>query len=77
MDLPIKFPSDAEVIAEEVARFRSLPPVERVRTVAEMVGLCEFLLQNSTRSEFARAYMIEQEEVARRSIREFVVRHAT
>ena len=29
MDLPIKFPSETEVILEDVARFRALTPEER------------------------------------------------
>ncbi len=33
MDLPIKFPNDADVIAEEAARFRALSPRDRVRAV--------------------------------------------
>jgi hypothetical protein len=30
MNLPIRFPSDAEVITEEVARFRALSDEDRV-----------------------------------------------
>ena len=33
MDLPVKFPSDTEVILEEVARFRALSPAERIRAI--------------------------------------------
>ena len=76
MDLPIKFPSDAEVIAEEVARFRALSPEERVRSVVDMVATCEFLIQHSQKSDFARAFTIQQKELARRAVREFIDRHA-
>ena len=32
MDLPVKFPSETEVILEDVARFRALSPRERIRS---------------------------------------------
>jgi hypothetical protein len=32
MNLPIRFPTDAEVIAEESTRFRALTPEDRLRT---------------------------------------------
>ena len=31
MDLPVKFPSETEVILEDVASFRALSPAERIR----------------------------------------------
>jgi len=31
MDLPVKFPSETEVILEDVASFRALSPPERIR----------------------------------------------
>ena len=37
MDLPIKFPSDAEVILEEVTRFRALSPENRVRSIGGLL----------------------------------------
>ena len=33
MDLPVKFPSETEVILEDVARFRALSPADRIRTI--------------------------------------------
>jgi hypothetical protein len=38
MDLPIKFPSDAAVITEEVARFRALPPESRIRLIRGLLA---------------------------------------
>ncbi len=35
MDLPIKFPSETEVILEEVARFRALSPKERMQVIRD------------------------------------------
>ena len=43
MNLPIKFPSDAEVIAEEAARFRALSPRARVQTLGEMYHLSRII----------------------------------
>ena len=36
MDFPVKFPSDTEVILEDVARFR-LSPAERIREIRGML----------------------------------------
>ena len=38
MNLPIKFPSDTEVILEEVARFRALSPGERIRAIRSILA---------------------------------------
>ena len=38
MDLPIKFPSETEVILEDVARFRALSPAERIRTIRGLLA---------------------------------------
>jgi hypothetical protein len=76
MDLPIKFPSDEEVIAEEVARFRALSSEERVRCVHGLVALGDHLMRISPKADFARAYTLQQEEQNRQAIREFVARHA-
>ena len=44
MDLPVKFPSETEVILEEVARFRALSPRERIRKIVEARGRCTVAL---------------------------------
>ena len=36
MDLPIKFPSETEVILEDVARFRALSPEGRIQTIRDI-----------------------------------------
>ena len=38
MNLPIKFPSDTEVILEDVARFRALSPGERIRAIQRILA---------------------------------------
>lgn len=76
MKLPIKFPSDAEVIAEEAARFRALSPENRVRTLGEMFLVYRFLEANSVRPEALARFAREDEERSRKAIEEFIARHA-
>jgi hypothetical protein len=75
MKLPIKFPNDAEVIAEDVARFRALSPEERVQELGEMFCLYTFLEDTSTNREALVRLALEEEERGRNAIKEFVSRH--
>jgi hypothetical protein len=75
MDLPIKFPSDAEVVADEVARFRALSPEQRVRALGEIVRLYHFLASNSARPETVARLAEEEEALGRKAIKEFIARH--
>jgi hypothetical protein len=75
MRLPITFPSDADVIAEEAARFRSLSPENRVCTLGEMFLLYRFLQQNSANPDAVAGLAREEEDCGRRAIEEFVARH--
>jgi hypothetical protein len=38
MDPPIRFPSETEVILEEVTRFRALSPGDRIRVIRGMLA---------------------------------------
>ena len=38
MNLPIRFPSDAEVITEEVSRFRALLAEDRLRSIRGLLS---------------------------------------
>jgi hypothetical protein len=75
MKLPIKFPNDAEVIAEEVARFRALSPEERVQELGEMFYVYTFLEETSSNRESIVRLALEEEERGRKAIKEFVSRH--
>jgi hypothetical protein len=75
MDLPVKFPSETEVILEDVARFRALSPGERMRSIKEMMALGAFLMSISPKAAWARQYAEEQEILAQKNIREFLARH--
>jgi hypothetical protein len=76
MDLPFKFPSDADVIIEEVARFRALSPEERIRSIRGLIEAGALMLRRSPKAEFLREYTLEQENLARQAVKEFLARHA-
>jgi hypothetical protein len=76
MKLPVKFPSDSDVIAEEAARYRALPPQDRLQVIRGLIEAGELMLRNSPRAEFLRQYAAEQESAARQAVLEFLARHA-
>ena len=76
MNVPISFPADAVVIAEETARFRALSPEERVRTLGEMFRLYHFLASNSTLPDALAQFAREDEDRGRKAVEEFSARHA-
>jgi hypothetical protein len=76
MELPIKFPSETEVILEDVARFRALSPAERIRTIRSILADGAFLISKSADPAWAQRYSEEQELLAQRNIRDFLARHA-
>lgn len=74
MDLPIRFPNEADVIAEEAARFRALSPEGRVRALGDSFREYLFLAaagHTVNLDRFAR----EEERSARTAVEEFVARH--
>ncbi len=77
MNLPIQFPSDTDVILEEVARFRALTPEERLLSIRAILAAGALMLRNSPKAEWLREYSEEQERLAQRNIREFIARHGT
>lgn len=75
MDLPVKFPSESEVILEDVARFRALTPEGRLRSLQGLLRAGAHLRRISPKAEWAKEYDREQELLAQRNIREFIARH--
>jgi hypothetical protein len=75
MNVPIRFPTDAEVIAEEAARFGVLSPADRVRSIRALVAAGALMMYRSPKAVFLRAYTEEQERLAQQAIKEFVARH--
>jgi hypothetical protein len=76
MDLPVRFPSETEVILEDVARFRALSPAERIRAIRGLLADGAFLISKSANPAWARQDSEEQELLAQRNIRDFIARHA-
>ena len=75
MNVPIQFPSEAEVIREETRRFRALSPEDRVRMLDEMFRVYHFLLKTSNRPESLARFSEEEEDRAWIGIQQFVARH--
>ncbi|MGC8642688.1 MAG: hypothetical protein ACP5XB_22755 [Isosphaeraceae bacterium] len=76
MDLPVKFPSETEVILEDVARFRALPPEHRMGAIRGLLNAGARIMRTSPKAAWARQFARDQEELARRNIREFIEHHA-
>jgi hypothetical protein len=75
MDLPIKFPSETEVILEDVARFRARTSNEQVQILLGLVKAADRIRRVSPKAAWAEQYNAEQEILAQRRIREFLARH--
>jgi hypothetical protein len=75
VDLPIKFPSEADVIAEEAARFRKLSPSDRIKAIQKCCNDFELSLKMSGReAEFLRLADAEKQR-EREAILKFIARH--
>ena len=55
MDLPVKFPSETEVILEDVASFRASRREEQLQCFRGMVNAGELMLRNSPKADVARS----------------------
>jgi hypothetical protein len=75
MDLPVKFPSDAQIIAEEAARFRALSPAMRMEQIRGLLAAGALMMRRSPKAAFLRAYTLEQENRGRQAVKEFIARH--
>ena len=75
MDLPVKFPSETEVILEDVARTRALTQEGRMRSLRSLLRAGAHLRRISPKAAWAKQYAQEQELLAQRNIGEFIARH--
>ncbi len=75
MNLPIQFPSDEEVITQEVRRFRALTAEERMRSIRGLLSAGALMMRRSPKAQFLRDYTNEQEAQYRERVREFLSRH--
>jgi hypothetical protein len=76
MNLPVKFPSETEVILDDVARFRALSAGERFQSLRGILNAGALILRKSPKAAWAKQYSEEQERLAQRATREFIARHA-
>ncbi len=76
MNSPIQFPSDADVIIEETQRFRALSPEDRMRVIRGLLNAGALMLNQSPKAAIIRQQALEQKNLARQAIREFIARHA-
>jgi hypothetical protein len=76
MDLPVKFPSETEVILEDVARFRALSPMDQVRTIHDLLASGMRLMKRSPMAAWIQEESDEQWRLERQNILEFIARHA-
>lgn len=70
------FPSDAEVISEETARFRRLTPEERLLSIQGILEAGALMMQQSPKARFLKEWTQFQEAVAKQSVKDFLARHA-
>jgi hypothetical protein len=75
MDLPVKFPSETEVILEDVARFRALTPRQQFQAIQSLLRAGDYIRRISPTAAWAKQYAEEQETLAQRNIQEFIARH--
>jgi hypothetical protein len=75
MDLPVKFPSDTEVILADVARFRALAPKEQLQSILTLLRAGDHIRRISPKADWAQEYIQKQELLAKRNIQEFIARH--
>jgi hypothetical protein len=61
VEIPIKFPHPADVIAEEAERFRSLSVAERAREFAEVLEVGRRQLEENPRRAEIEAQILESE----------------
>jgi len=72
----LHFPSDADVTADEAARFRASTPAERMRAIRSALAAGALLMSRSPRRAFLDAYVEQQETLGREAITRFLMRHA-
>ena len=75
MELPIRFPNDADVIYADAARFRALTDEEQVRALNDCFRDYRFLRLASGRAEQIDRLAEEEERLGWKAIQEFAARH--
>ena len=77
MELPYRFPDEAEVIRRDAEAFRRLSPRERVLRLVGLIASGMKLLEGSPQREAGRKLRLEQEAEWQRIQKELFARHGT
>jgi hypothetical protein len=72
----IRFPSDADVVAEEAAYYRSLSPDERFAYFQGILAMGDWMIKQSPNADLLRKQNEEQEQLAMQAVKDFIARHA-
>ncbi len=71
VQLPITFPTVADVISNEAAAFRRLSPENRALAILDLIASGEALLQNSPKCDSGLRLKEQDEQVWRKAYAEF------
>jgi len=76
MELPYRFPNEAEVIRQEAAAFRRLSPTERLKAILRVIASGVALMERSPYREVARRLRDAWEAEWQRIQKELFARYA-
>ena len=76
MELPIRFPSQADVIYEEALAYRRLSPTDRLLAILDLIASGAAMLEHSPRREESLCQHQAQEDEWQRIQKELFARHA-
>lgn len=75
LDLPYRFPNEADKIYQEAQQFRRLSPDERVTRILDLIGSGEILMAASPKREIARRLRDQDELEWQRRMKELITRY--
>ena len=75
LDLPYRFPNEADKIHEEAQAFRRLSPDERMTRILDLIGSGELLMAASPKREVAQRLRERDEAEWQRRMKELIARH--
>ena len=76
MELPFRFPCEADTIYEEAVAFRRLSPSARLLAILDLIASGAALLESSPHAESSRRLRDAQEAEWQRLQKELFARHA-
>src|SRR5262245_10849427 len=76
MELPLRFPREADVIYEQAQAYRRLPPIERLLAILDLIASGMALLEHSPHREASLRLRQADEEKWQHIQQELFARHA-